>query len=1008
MATPYTITLEDIQQNENLQNLAAMPGDEVLDNKLIRKFSSKEDSMTDGYKLTDQDIIDNPNLQNINAKAGDRVVDNKLMRTEKDNTFKQIMYQFDKTPTDINFLADYVESEMPLGLTRKDYLIGLLNPQYLQRAIQNNVDFDINMSDGISGKFTRSPDNIWGKGFMDADPETRKQMIARKYERDLIDEYGHYFEDADGAASVFGTVAGAVSSPTTAIPFGRGLLTNVLGGAGIGGSYSVLEDLATTGEIDPEKAAIYGGFGATAATGVALLSKGVTKLIKNKEDKAIAKAEQAQIKESNDIIDKAEERLARYIEVRGYSPSAAVQKVQEEMGDVLKPAVEIANRKLRVPQSKSHAKQILQDATVSDEVVTRKKAGIVDNLFNSLLTNIRLVSETTAGRLRKYEFDLGKRTVESLEKVRPFLDDLRSLAPELKIPLTRFLFHGQFDEAAKIMGRSDVPENMLTNFQNTNNLLKQIFKESKDAGIPLHELDNYFPRVVKDYDGLLNHFGVKAESQLDKMFQQYADRIGKNIDELTPQEREIVANQYARGYRPGIDNQPRFSKSRRVDLDYLGDKAIKEFYELPEDSLSLYIRNAINNIEKYKFFGRNAVKNKKGTFNTRDSIGSIIQSEKAAGRLQEEDRLADLLQARFIGGEDQMSASVSRLRDMGYLGTIANPYSAITQFGDLGASGALHGFRNTLMAMFGEKNIKLPDIGIANISTDLAEGNIRKTAKLLNFLFDKTGFRAVDRLGKETLMNAAFRKAIKKVETKEGEAAFRKEFADLYSFDPKLMDNLVNDLKAFKQTGRITDDIKFHAFNQLAEVQPIALSEMPRAYLNNPNLRFLYALKTFTLKQIDLARKKVLLEYQKGNKLNAFKNGALLAGYLSVMNTGTKIVKDILTGREVYADNIPEDLVFSLLGVYGVNEYNIERLAQDGDIITAAGRIVAPPLNLLEAVPGIAFELYKEHTDEFGFYDAKLEKYMRDVPGVGPFLYNWYGGGAEKYNEREFNKRFEL
>ena len=120
-----------------------MPGDEVLNNKIIRKFSSEEDSMTDGYKLTDQDIIDNPNLQEINAKTGDRVVNNKLMRTEKDNTFKQIMYQFDKTPTDINYLADYIESEMPLGLTRKDYVIGLLNPQYLQRAIQSNVDFEI-------------------------------------------------------------------------------------------------------------------------------------------------------------------------------------------------------------------------------------------------------------------------------------------------------------------------------------------------------------------------------------------------------------------------------------------------------------------------------------------------------------------------------------------------------------------------------------------------------------------------------------------------------------------------------------------------------------------------------------------------------------------------------------------------------------------------------------------------------------------------------------------------
>ena len=73
-------------------------------------------------------------------------------------------------------------------------------------------------------------------------------------------------------------------------------------------------------------------------------------------------------------------------------------------------------------------------------------------------------------------------------------------------------------------------------------------------------------------------------------------------------------------------------------------------------------------------------------------------------------------------------------------------------------------------------------------------------------------------------MNAAFKKAVKQVQSKKGEKAFRKEYGELYSFDPKLLDNLINDLKNFKKTGKITDDIKFHGFNELANVQPINLS----------------------------------------------------------------------------------------------------------------------------------------------------------------------------------------
>jgi len=32
--------------------------------------------------------------------------------------------------------------------------------------------------------------------------------------------------------------------------------------------------------------------------------------------------------------------------------------------------------------------------------------------------------------------------------------------------------------------------------------------------------------------------------------------------------------------------------------------------------------------------------------------------------------------------------------------------------------------------------------------------------------------------------------------------------------------------------------------------------------------------------------------------------------------------------------------------------------------------------------------------------DPNFKKYLRAVPTVGPMLYNWFGGGAEKYNER--------
>ena len=53
---PEQLTLEMIQGSERLKQLGAMPGDEFEGNKLIRKFSSKEDRTDLGKKITEEHL----------------------------------------------------------------------------------------------------------------------------------------------------------------------------------------------------------------------------------------------------------------------------------------------------------------------------------------------------------------------------------------------------------------------------------------------------------------------------------------------------------------------------------------------------------------------------------------------------------------------------------------------------------------------------------------------------------------------------------------------------------------------------------------------------------------------------------------------------------------------------------------------------------------------------------------------------------------------------------------
>ena len=113
----------------------------------------------------------------------------------------------------------------------------------------------------------------------------------------------------------------------------------------------------------------------------------------------------------------------------------------------------------------------------------------------------------------------------------------------------------------------------------------------------------------------------------------------------------------------------------------------------------------------------------------------------------------------------------------------------------------------------------------------------------------------------------------------------------------------------------------------------------PVRYLNNPNGRILYMLKSFMLKQYDIVRREVVQEWNKADtlaqKAEAAKKGATLFGYLAVGNAGTGMIKDMALRREVDVDQIPDRSVWALLGIYGANKYTSERYLSQGDFVGA-------------------------------------------------------------------------
>jgi hypothetical protein len=946
-----TITLERIQNSPRLRELGALPGDQIENKKLIRNFSDKSDSVDLGEKLTEERINKSENLKNLEAKPGDRIVNKKLIRTETDDAFTQFMYGYDKQNNFVGYLSDVLEARMPLG------------------------QFSITLDKGFE---YHTPESVYGEGFDEASIAERKDMILRKRERDLMEEYGPYFDPQGGTAQSIGEITGSILDVSTLLPVGHTMKAAGALSALYGGTYSVVEDLAKQGEINPAKAALYSGIGGVAGVGLTALGKAIKpSTLEQRATKLVKQAE----KDINIEI------------AHGMSPKAA-QELIEQQYPQLNEALTISGQKLNIAPTKSMAEKSIDNTIANDSALGRVINPGLDKYLGVLSTRIGNISQPILRRMRRFEYDVHKNTVDKLEELNPFLEGMQSLKklnPTKYQIVTKSLYNGNYDIA-----KVNMPESLREQFANVvEPSLNKVYDDLNDSGLVFQKLDNYFPRIVKDYEGLMKNISGYQKTQIQKLQDEYAKRKGKvGAAELTDQEKSEVANRFLRGYGLKTDGLPKFAKTRK--LENLTDEQIEKYYSSPEESLNLYFRNAINTIERNKFFGRNLSKSK-GDIDIDDSVGKLLAEEKSLNPDQIDD-LTGLIKSRFIGGEQSTGSTIGTIKDLGYMGTIANPISAIVQLGDLGVSGALNGFRNTFASLFKTKDIKLIDVGINNAMQEVAEGGTRKTAKLLNTLFDISGFRTLDRLGKETFMNASIKKAVKEVKTPAGERAFKQKWGKFYGDDVlSIIDDLKNYNPKSKGGSGVTNNIKFHAFNELSGIQPISMLEMPQPYLDNPDVgRIAYMLKSFMIKQLDLARRGIVQEYKKGNKINAVKNATVLAGYLSAANLGTRMVRDVLLGREVDPERIPTEAMWALTGVYGIDKYSTDKYLKEGKVTEYVVNLFTPATPIIDGLFKGGKEFYDFTQDE----EVNLEPTLKAIPLVGPIVYNWFGGGAEKYNER--------
>ena len=617
-----------------------------------------------------------------------------------------------------------------------------------------------------------------------------------------------------------------------------------------------------------------------------------------------------------------------------------------------------------------------------------------------------------------------KRKAQFKKAAQPFILSVNKLLKNDKVALEKFnddLNTQNFDGIREMLDKKNVMHKLGKEFQDTIDTLGAIRAYGREeGGIDVGFLENYFPRQVMDYPSLRKFLDEdptarEATTSIDQAFAKYADEHEMSVENLTNQERAEITSRVLAGRVQS--NAPGNTKARSINDVELYQK-IKGAYAKPLDALDNYIDSIVDAVEKRKFLGQ--VKSKsapnvgmEGSSDTNpladlgmradisDTLADKVAKDMLKGQeYSEQDiqKLRSLIQSRF--GGVPVSPAIQGLKNANYIQVMTNFGSAVTQFGDLGFSAHFNGMDNTFKSLFNRKDVYdfTDSIGLSGKDYDTTNGSAF-LGKTLDTLFTATGLKKIDQLGKNTFMNAAWRKYHKlaKKDTKaladELTPYFGKQRADEISI--AVRDNAPNS----KSVPLEVEELVFH---KLLDVAPATASEMPALYTRMGKGRIFYMLKSFTIKQLDTYREAGASEIYKGiSKYNSATTSSerlagakqagkglakltQLAAIFAAANASTDVIKDTLAGRPTKKDELLENNIWKLIGLNRYTYYNAKRQG----VGKATAELMLPPTAIFDRMWTDVSSIYSG--DEYK--GAMLQGTPLDL------IYWRYLGGLDKIN----------
>ena len=927
---------------------------------------------------------------------------------------------WDTTHRDTEDWGMIVEARMPMG--------ELFIPVPEDAMSAAGLATPMGLASTVVGTEYNSPRELYGDEFMDemsyderlAFLRERRDRLGREGHEDVIARWEEGGEST--SAQMSGTIAKTLLTPTMMLPFGKTKAAQAVIGAGIGAEISLSHQLAQEGkaleDVDVGKVAVAAAGGAVLAPatswampyigrGIAAgwtKSKAATNKVAEVVQNRLKDPNIRAIEEAEKLVDRMEETLAEEVVRVGDGPFSAdlawantVTKLELTPEDLIR-AQQHTPRKAYIPNLKE-AEALVRN--MANPTVTKTKLGkAVDAIVTPISTRLGEISTSSKNSLRKMEMSTHIRVAENLDALGTFLKTSSKLAGKRGAARTHFthlenaLFNGKTDEAQEIVDKF-IPE-LAGELPKITEVLNKLWVDAKSAGMDVGFLAGYFPRKIKPgkRGDLLKALGPSRNKKVSDALQQEAERLGLHSSAaLDDDVADVVINRILMGetQRAGTGGALGFTRHRVIQNL---DPSLQRFYLSAPESLSYYIGKTGREIEQRNFFGAKNIVRKPGRNEIDLQATTMKYAEKQGAKEgltgDQKDDLAMLLYARFDGENKILNGWVAKGRDLQYAALLGHVDAAAIQLGDMGVSMYLHGLGHTFKALVEKKKnqaLSVEDLGLLNkVAAEM--NSTDGWQKFLTFSLGKaSGFARIDRLGKDVLINASYKKA-KALATKDS-PQLRKELRETFGDEA---DEVLANLKS----GEITDNVKLLLWNSLSDAQPISLSEMPQRYLEMDNGRIFYALKTFGLKQLDLVRRTIVQEARHGSKEKAFINAVKYGIFVGGSNLSVQEARHVLLTGELSVDDITDKGFEAMASMFFLNKYTRERYIAEGRLGEAFTNLVTPPVLTMGDEPTRDLIKMLEGDGE----DASL-KFIQRIPGIGKLWYHWMLGGAEKRLERE-------